>query len=248
MSRGPKNMLALAVLALTFERPMHPYEMAATLKHRHKHESIKLRYGTLYTVIELLVSGGLIAPQSTSRDGKRPERTVYRLTEPGRRRLQDWMRELMAEPAKEFPQFEAALSLLPVLPPDEAVDLLRDRASRLKHEITSTRTHLAFLSSQSFTDIAGSDDPVPPSLLGERFPAIFLVETEFRLAMLQAELDFTEMLVRRVTEEGWGPVAIWRDIQLAAERRYQETHAGARDQDVAASCRGDVTRATSRTP
>ena len=52
--RRVSNPLALAVMCCLAERPMHPYEMAATLKHRHKHESIKLRYGTLYTVIELL--------------------------------------------------------------------------------------------------------------------------------------------------------------------------------------------------
>ncbi len=127
-SKDRSNPLALAVLALVFERPMHPYEMAATLKHRHKHESIKLRYGTLYTVIDLLTSRGFIRPKETSRDGKRPERTVYALTPAGRDQLRNWMRDLVAKPAKEFLQFEAALSLLPVLPPDEAIDLLRDRA------------------------------------------------------------------------------------------------------------------------
>ena len=68
------NPLALAVLALLFERPMHPYEMAATLKERHKEESIKLRYGSLYTVIELLLARGYIRAIATSREGKRPER------------------------------------------------------------------------------------------------------------------------------------------------------------------------------
>ena len=89
------NPLALAVLALLFERPMHPYEMAATLKHRHKHESIKLRYGSLYTVIDLLVARGLITSKETSRGGKRPERTIYLLTQAGHDLLQDWMRELL---------------------------------------------------------------------------------------------------------------------------------------------------------
>src|SRR5262245_23149127 len=126
--RARSNPLSLAVLALLFERPMHPYEMAATLKHRRKHDSIKLRYGSLYTVIDLLAERGLIRPKETSRGGKRPERTVYALTPAGRELLRDWMRELLALPAKEFPQFEAALCLLPVLPPDEAVALLRERA------------------------------------------------------------------------------------------------------------------------
>src|SRR5262249_40934533 len=89
------NLLALAVLALLFERPMHPYEMAATLKQRHKHESIKLRYGTLYTVIELLIARRFIRAKETSRDGKRPERTVYTLTALGADELRDWMRELL---------------------------------------------------------------------------------------------------------------------------------------------------------
>jgi DNA-binding PadR family transcriptional regulator len=79
----PSNPLALAVLALLFERPMHPYEMAATLKQRHKQDSIKLRYGSLYSVIDLLVARSLIQAKETSRDGRRPERTVYGLTTPG---------------------------------------------------------------------------------------------------------------------------------------------------------------------
>jgi len=79
----PTNPLALAVLALLFERPMHPYEMGATLKELHKEESIKLRYGSLYTVIDALIARRLIEAGETSRAGNRPERTVYTLTEAG---------------------------------------------------------------------------------------------------------------------------------------------------------------------
>jgi DNA-binding PadR family transcriptional regulator len=71
------NPLALAVLVLLYERPMHPHEMAATLRERHKEESIKLRYGSLYTVIGILESAELIRAKKTSRQGNRPERTVY---------------------------------------------------------------------------------------------------------------------------------------------------------------------------
>src|SRR3981081_934325 len=117
------NPLALAVLALCFERSMHPYEMATTLKRRHKHESIKLRYGSLYTVIVTLTSRGLIRSKETSRGGKRPERTVYALTPAGREVLRVWMRQLLAEPAKEFPQFEAAPALPSETTPDDAVAL-----------------------------------------------------------------------------------------------------------------------------
>ena len=120
----PSNPLALAVLALLFERPMHPYEMAATLKQRHKGESIKIRYGSLYTVVELLVTRGWIAARETSRAGKRPERTVYALTPSGYDELRAWMQDLLRDPVREYPQFTPGLSLSPVFSTEEAVALL----------------------------------------------------------------------------------------------------------------------------
>ena len=83
LKRKVANPLALAVLVLLYERPMHPYEMAATLRERRKEESIKLRYGSLYTVIELLVKAGFIAQKKTTREGNRPERTVYEINKAG---------------------------------------------------------------------------------------------------------------------------------------------------------------------
>lgn len=233
-SKARSNPLALAVLALVFERPMHPYEMAATLKHRHKHESIKLRYGTLYTVIELLTSRGLIRPKETSRDGKRPERTVYALTPAGRDLLRSWLRDLVAQPAKEFLQFEAALSLLPVLPPDEAVELLRERARRLSENLTQMQALAGHLSSMTLGELAEPNQDLPAPLLGQKFPAIFMVETDYRLALLKAEIDFVDNLVRRITEDGWGPVDLWQGVQALCEQGYQRENEGAA-QDIAQS-------------
>ena len=51
---GRANPLALAVLACLYERPMHPYEVAQTLRSRAKHESIRLNFGSLYGVVEQL--------------------------------------------------------------------------------------------------------------------------------------------------------------------------------------------------
>lgn len=233
-SKARSNPLALAVLALVFERPMHPYEMAATLKHRHKHESIKLRYGTLYTVIELLTSRGLIRPKETSRDGKRPERTVYALTPAGRDLLRSWLSDLVAQPAKEFLQFEAALSLLPVLPPDEAVELLRERGRRLSENLTQMQALAGHLSSMTLGELAEPNQDVPAPLLGQKFPAIFMVETDYRLALLKAEIDFVNDLVRRITKEGWGPFDLWQGVQALCEQGYQRENEGAA-QDIAQS-------------
>jgi DNA-binding PadR family transcriptional regulator len=242
-TKMPANPLALAVLALCFERPMHPYEMATTLKRRHKHESIKLRYGTLYTVIEMLISRGLIRPKETSRGGKRPERTVYALTPAGRDLLRNWMRRLLAEPAKEFPQFEAALCLLPVLPPDEAVALLRDRRSRLAEKLTQLQAELDDILGKTLAEVAGPDEELPAPLLGLKFPAIFVVENQYRLMLLKAELDFVTELVRRITEEGWGPADLWRNMQAQCERDYlREDEATAREVASAAGSQMEIGR------
>jgi DNA-binding PadR family transcriptional regulator len=198
--------LALAVLALLFERPMHPYEMGVILRQRHKEESIELRYGSLYTVIELLLREAFIVARETGRDGRRPERTVYEITPAGRDELRTWMSDLIAEPTKEYPQFEAALCLLPVLPPDEALALLQRRRERLEQNVAALTQRIA-------------------SLAGRNLPPLFLIETDYRLALMKAEQHFVAELVRRI-ESGWGPRELWRgfheDREATIAKLYQQ--------------------------
>jgi DNA-binding PadR family transcriptional regulator len=198
--------LALAVLALLFERPMHPYEMGVILRQRHKEESIKLRYGSLYTVIELLLREAFIVARETGRDGRRPERTVYEITPAGRDELRTWMSDLIAEPTKEYPQFEAALCLLPVLPPDEALALLQRRRERLEQNVAALTQRIA-------------------SLAGRNLPPLFLIETDYRLTLMKAEQHFVAELVRRI-ESGWGPRELWRgfheDREATIAKLYQQ--------------------------
>src|SRR5437764_6874109 len=225
----PSNPLALAVLALVFERPQHPYEMATTLRHRHKHESIKLRYGTLYTVIEMLLARGLISSRETLRGGRRPERTIYSLTPQGHDLLLDWMRELIGQPVKEFPQFEAALSLLPVLPPQEALQLLATRATVLASEVAALEGHIAQMKTKTLGELAEPNQQIPESMLRQKFPELFLVETEFRVALTKAELAFINDMIRRIREDGWGPVGMWREMQAHCEREYRREAKAAKD-------------------
>jgi DNA-binding PadR family transcriptional regulator len=89
--RRVSKPLALAVLSTLRERPMHPYEMAATMRSQGKERSIKLNYGSLYTVVDNLAKHGLIEAMEASREGRRPERTVYRLTDAGSAELEDWL-------------------------------------------------------------------------------------------------------------------------------------------------------------
>lgn len=209
MPRRPsKNPLALAVLALLAERPMHPYEMGVILRQRHKEESIKLRYGSLYTVIDFLLKDGLIVARETARDGRRPERTVYELTPAGAAQLRAWMADLLAQPVKEYPQLGAALCLLPVLPPDEALMLLRQRLHALEQNAAALAGQMEGLSD---------------------LPPLFLIEAEYRLILLKAEKTFVADLVRRIAG-GWGPLDVWRgfheDREATLEKLYRQFGGG----------------------
>src|SRR6478736_354452 len=70
--RRVNNPLALAVLGCLAERPMHPYEISTTLRTRGKEKSIKLNYGSLYSVVDSLQKHGLIQPKETIRAGRLP--------------------------------------------------------------------------------------------------------------------------------------------------------------------------------
>src|SRR5919204_955176 len=76
--------LGLSILELLDERPMHPYELASTMRNRHQDEFIRLNFGSLYHTVEVLERNGWIVPVEREREGGRPERTVYRLTSTGR--------------------------------------------------------------------------------------------------------------------------------------------------------------------
>jgi DNA-binding PadR family transcriptional regulator len=197
LKRKVANPLALAVLVLLYERPMHPYEMAATLRERRKEDSIKLRYGSLYTVIELLVKAGFIAQKKTTREGNRPERTVYEISKLGEAEMRSWMREILSTPSKEYPRFETGLSLLPALPPEEVTDVLETRVEFLKKDIEQIK--------------AGFKQAKDMGL-----PALFSIESEYRLAGLETELYFVENLIARIRKDGCGFLKQWQ--QWPAEK------------------------------
>ena len=196
--RTRSNPLALAVLTLLWERPMHPYEMSMTLRERRKDETVRLNFGSLYSVVDSLVKRGLIETASTEREGNRPTRTVYRITDAGAAEAVDWLSDLVRTPVKEFPQFEAALSFLPLLPPDDVARLLRMRHASVRVTLTSLEATVADARAQGL-------------------PRIFALEAEYEIALLRAELDFVAALEAAITEGTLEEVGLWRSLHARAD-------------------------------
>jgi DNA-binding PadR family transcriptional regulator len=185
------NPLALAVLSCLYEKPMHPYEVAQTLRQRAKQESVRLNYGSLYAVVETLEKNGFVKATGTVREGKRPERTVYAITDDGAREMDDWLTELISVPAKEYPAFLAGLSFLPGLDPDDALTALRSRADALTVKLAAIR---------------GAMDAAKKAGL----PRIFELESEYEESQLAAELKFVKALVKDMDDGTLEGLDMWR--------------------------------------
>lgn len=191
--RRVANPLALAVLSCLSERPMHPYEISSTLRERGKEQSIKLNYGSLYSVVDALQRHKLIEAQQTTRDGRRPERTVYAITEAGRAEYEDWLAELLSTPTREYTSLEAGLSLMAGLPPDEVARLLTNRAERLRIELRSTDSTLEVARERGLPDL-------------------LLIESIYRRRMVSAELDFVSSLARDIRSGAFPGTKAWARI------------------------------------
>jgi DNA-binding PadR family transcriptional regulator len=163
-----RSPLALAILALLYEEPMHPYRMQQLIKERAKDEVINVRLrASLYQTISRLLRDGLIAVQETARSENRPERTIYRLTEAGRETAFAWLCSMLATPAREFPEFPAAVSFMALLKPEEALVQLENRAAALEVELAEIADRLESAAT---------------------LPRVVLLEEEYRRALRQAEL------------------------------------------------------------
>jgi DNA-binding PadR family transcriptional regulator len=188
------NPLALAVLVCLYEKPMHPYEVAQTLRTRAKEQSVRLNYGSLYAVVESLEKKGFIKATGTLREGKRPQRTVYEITDEGSLEMTDWLTELIGTPNKEYPAFQAGLSFLPALDPDDALAALRRRAEALTMKLVAIRGAM-----QAATD-AG-------------LPRIFELESEYEERTLSAEFAFVRALVEEMENGTLDGLELWRLFQ-----------------------------------
>ncbi|MEV6875552.1 PadR family transcriptional regulator [Amycolatopsis sp. NPDC051128] len=184
------NLLGLAVLSVVIEGPKHPYEMAAVLKQRGKDSDMPIKWGSLYTVVANLEKHGFVEAVESVKDGGRPERTVYRITPAGREEFEDWVRELVGTLDREPPRFKAGLSMMGVLGPDQAISLLRQRATELDERAEAQRAGLEQLRGV--------------------MPRLFLVEVEYDLAMTEAEARWVRTFLGELTSGAVPGTDAWR--------------------------------------
>jgi DNA-binding PadR family transcriptional regulator len=193
--------LAVSALALLEERPMHPYEMLQLLRERGKDEILTIKAGSLYHTMSRLAEHGLAQVHATERDGNRPERTVYGLTDAGRRAYVAWVRKHLDAPTTPQ-EFAVALAEAHNLDRGEVAATLKRRVSELTMRAEALRHGL----------VAAHERGIPDA---------FILEHDRRLALLDCDLAWTDSALRRL-ESG---DLVWSYEDPRARRRTKETTA-----------------------
>lgn len=134
-ARQAVTPLAIAVLALLEEQPMHPYEMFQLLIARREDALVKVRPGSLYHTVARLAEQELVLAEGVDRAGNRPERTTYRITERGRAALRTRITEILRSPSPEYPVFDVGLAEAHNLPKADVLALLGERLAQLEGQL-----------------------------------------------------------------------------------------------------------------
>jgi DNA-binding PadR family transcriptional regulator len=173
--------LALSILELLDERPMHPYELASTMRDRHHDEFIRLNFGSLYHTVDTLEKNSWIEPVEREKEGRRPERTIYRLTDSGRELLVRVVSEVLALPKREYAQFAAGLMFMHHLDATLAAAQLEHRSKALSAVI------------DKLTRIMGE-------LRADGVSRLAIIELEHKIAMLEAERTWVRKIEKEITD------------------------------------------------
>jgi DNA-binding PadR family transcriptional regulator len=172
--------LALSILELLHERPMHPYELAATMRARHHDEFVRLNFGSLYHTVEVLERNGWIVPAEREKEGRRPERTVYRVTDAGRDVLEQVVSDILANPRREYLHFSAGLMFMHHLSAEAAVQRLEERSQALLKVITKL--------SQILDEVQASHT------------RLTVIELEHKIAVLKAERTWVDKIAKEIAD------------------------------------------------
>ncbi len=180
--------LGIASLALLTEGPMHPYEMFQTMLARHTDRVVKVRPGSLYHTVGRLAQDELLRVVGTEREGNRPERTSYEITDDGRDVLRDQLIQLLSTPEQEFPSFLLALTEADIVEPSVLADLLRRRLFRLRGDLASYDAGLE-------------------SVVAQNLPEAYWLDLTYLREVVAAEVGWLERVVARLEsgELSWQP-------------------------------------------
>jgi len=164
------------VLALLAERDMHAYEMYQLMLERKEDKVVRVSPGSVYRTVERFAADGLIDEVAVERQGNRPERTVYAITDTGRSALRETIAQMLRRHLNEFPEFPVAIGEAHNLPADEVVGLLEERLASIREVLAAIDGSLARIAERAL-------------------PTAYVLDLHYSRAMLLAEATWLEQTI-----------------------------------------------------
>lgn len=207
------------MLNLLVERPMHPYEMRVLMRDRGQQRVVRLTGPSVYDTIERLCGLGLADPVETNREGRRPERTIYRITPAGRSAIREWVRDALTEPNPEYPRFAVGLAFAAAIVVPNGVaptELTAEAVEAGRREFLSL---LELRAGRLEVEIAANAARLEAALARPHLPRIFLIEDEYGQAMRRAELVWVRQLASDIEHGDVWPTyeGLMASLRAAAE-------------------------------
>ncbi|QNG59053.1 PadR family transcriptional regulator [Bacillus sp. PAMC26568] len=119
--------MKLVILGLLMERDVHPYEMKQTMEQSHMDHFIKLQKGSLYYAVEQLLKNDYIEIADVIKDSNRPDKTIYRITESGKKQFHKLILEELSSESNLYHPLFTGVAVALHGNPQEAADILEKR-------------------------------------------------------------------------------------------------------------------------
>lgn len=182
--------LGVMIIAMLREGDMHPYEMMRLMRARHDDRLVAVQNGTFYHQVASLQRDGFIEEIGVDRDGNRPERTTYRVTDQGIDAISTWVRSRLGsvdKPGDKPNDFRVALAEAHNLDRDEVVRLLTQRVTALGERADLQRQAID----------AAYERSVDPQ---------FVIEAERDWALLGADIAWIKTFIDQLADPtyAWG--------------------------------------------
>ena len=118
----------IAILGLLCRHgSQHGYELRKLMVDQHIDEISDVQLGSIYAALKRLSEEGLVEQHGHARSGKRPTRTMFRITELGKKELRTLIADAFTDPQQPERPVDLAVHFSGLLEVDTVIDMLEER-------------------------------------------------------------------------------------------------------------------------
>lgn len=132
----------MVILGILRDRPLHGYELKRILEQR-MGDWASIAFGSIYFALGKLAGEGMIRKLEESREGNRPSRSIYGITEAGRKEFLRLLRGCWQEAERQQFSIDMGVAFMDALPPKEVCHHLGKRIRVLEDAQEHLQEHEA---------------------------------------------------------------------------------------------------------